>query len=600
MMDVKIQDAGDTALLVCFGQQIDPALNEQVLALNNALLALNAMKNGEIVDLVPSYCSLLVVYNPLQTTYGAVKTLILKALSGLTSKAQVKGRQVTLSVDYDPEYGLDQERLKAHTGLSLEEMIRRHSQVPYKVYMLGFLAGFPYLGGLDPSLHTPRLESPRLKIEEGSVGIASGQTGIYTVSSPGGWNIIGRTQHKLFDPSQEDPFLLEAGDTLTFIASKEPILHIEGQKQRPLAQVPRQTTRAGIPFLKVIQPGIQTSVQDYGRFGYLSYGISNAGVMDRSCYLALMTVLDEKVSFNQLEPSSAMLEWVLKGPVLEAVSSGLIAIGGNVKEARINEVPIEPWRVYGIQAGDVLHLGMTDHSLRGYLAVKGGFATADVLGSRSFDKQNALGEKPLEVGQQLLRGRIDEEVFGLQGRCLKEMPEHLSKVAMAHQKQTALEIRVILGPQHDSFTEEGLATFTHTEWEVSQQLNRMGIRLDGEPIEFKTSADIISDGINLGAIQVSGNQQPMIMLHDRQTIGGYAKIANVIEADMSLLAQVSPGMKLKFRPVSVYEAHQMLEKTYAKPVVHIPQDIIPTEVRRYCIKVNGRTFDVLVEPRSDS
>lgn len=597
MHELYIQPAGDTGLLVGFGQHIDPAVNDRVLALRAALLETEAMKTGLIVDLVPGYSSLLVLYNPITIAYADVKALLLETVASLVHERFAEGRHISLSVDYDPAHGLDQERLMQHTGLTREELIARHSQVPYKVYMLGFLAGFPYLGGLDPSLHTPRLESPRLRLEEGSVGIAGGQTGVYTVASPGGWNIIGKTQHKLFDPSQPDPFLLEAGDTLTFIASKEPFLKIEGQKKRPIKRGQSLTKDITRPLFRVIQPGLQASIQDYGRFGYLSYGISNAGVMDRDCYRALLALLDDYTSSK--EPSLAVLEWVLSGPELESLDRGWIALGGSVNDATLNQQPLVPWRIYAIKAGDRIRLGTTHQSLRAYLAVKGGFATAVDLGSRSFDKQNGLGTGPIEAGSILEVLSNEGATSPLGHRRLSQLPEHLHRVMEVQRLNKALEVRVILGPQEAAFTTKGLETFIGTEWQVSQQLNRMGIRLEGSAIELKGSADIISDGINLGAIQVSGNQQPMIMLNDRQTIGGYAKIANVIEADMSLLAQVSPGMKLKFKSVSISEAHEALRAVYEKPEVYEHEGNLSLESHQYHIRVNGKCYDVLVEPRED-
>ena len=170
-----------------------------------------------IVETVPTFRSLMVTYDPSEISFEQLK----KELSGI-SVEESAGQEtphhvVEIPVCYGGSYGEDLKDVAAHAGLTEEEVIRLHSSVDYNIYMLGFLPGFPYLGGLDPKLFTPRLDNPRTKIPEGSVGIGGEQTGIYPLESPGGWRLIGRTPLKLYDPGREQPFLYQAGDYIRFV-----------------------------------------------------------------------------------------------------------------------------------------------------------------------------------------------------------------------------------------------------------------------------------------------------------------------------------------------------------------------------------------------
>ena len=210
----KILPAGDCALVVEFGKEINEALNRKVQCLNEKVAA--AHVKG-IVETVPTFRSLMVTYDPSEISFEQLK----KELSGI-SVEESAGQEtphhvVEIPVCYGGSYGEDLKDVAAHAGLTEKEVIKLHSSVDYNIYMLGFLPGFPYLGGLDPKLFTPRLDNPRTKIPEGSVGIGGEQTGIYPLESPGGWRLIGRTPLKLYDPDREQPFLYQAGDYIRFV-----------------------------------------------------------------------------------------------------------------------------------------------------------------------------------------------------------------------------------------------------------------------------------------------------------------------------------------------------------------------------------------------
>jgi inhibitor of KinA len=203
---------GDGAVLVEFKDELSLEVNGQVRAL---LAALDADPPAGILDLVPAYRTLLVIYDPLTIEYDALlERLRVRERESLGYAPP--SRRLTIPVAYGGEFGPDLADVAAHTGLSEAEVIARHGGGQYLVYFLGFSPGFPYLGGLDPALATPRLTQPRTRVPAGSVGIAGSQTGIYPQATPGGWRIIGRTPLRLYDPSAADPFLLRAGDELRF------------------------------------------------------------------------------------------------------------------------------------------------------------------------------------------------------------------------------------------------------------------------------------------------------------------------------------------------------------------------------------------------
>ena len=210
--------SGDRALLVEYGDGIDPVINEKVRAMTT-LLKRNLPAGVEAV--VPAYRSLSIIYDPLATTPGRLAE-ILHALEADSRAAEIaKAKVVPIPVCYGGEFGPDIGVVAEHTGLREDEIVVIHIAVDYPIYMIGFTPGFCYLGGLDRRLQMPRRKTPRTNLPAGSVGVAESQTGMYPVDSPGGWQIIGRTPLRLFAPARENPFLYEAGDRIRFVPIAE-------------------------------------------------------------------------------------------------------------------------------------------------------------------------------------------------------------------------------------------------------------------------------------------------------------------------------------------------------------------------------------------
>ena len=217
MKDFRMLAAGEQGLVVEFGDSVNEAVNIRV---HQATRLIRQNLSAYIIEVVPTYRSLMVYFNPLHISRGdisqRISTLIMDSDANNLQSSDAK--IVRIPVCYGGEFGPDLAFVAQHTDLSADEVIEIHSATPYLVYMLGFTPGFPYLGGMSERIATPRLEQPRTVIPAGSVGIAGGQTGFYPVESPGGWRLIGRTPIKAFYPQSAQPFLFDAGNYLQFSA----------------------------------------------------------------------------------------------------------------------------------------------------------------------------------------------------------------------------------------------------------------------------------------------------------------------------------------------------------------------------------------------
>jgi biotin-dependent carboxylase-like uncharacterized protein len=296
--------------------------------------------------------------------------------------------------------------------------------------------------------------------------------------------------------------------------------------------------------LVIENPGILTSVQDGGRRGFMAAGFSPCGALDsRSMTIANLlcgNAVDE-----------AVLEMTLTGIDGRFTSPAVIALAGGDFSPTLNGAPLPMYAACAVKAGDRLSCGFAKTGCRAYLAVSGGFALAPVMGSRSTYLKYGLGGflgRKLAAGDTLGFRANRETLPNLAGRVWKTVPQLDTTAGIA--------IRAIPGPQDTLFAGRGLEQFFSQPFTVSNQSDRMGIRLEGEPIVCDTRVDIISDGIALGSVQVPASGQPIVLLADRQTTGGYAKIATVITTDIPHLAQCRPGDTVRFNRITVAEAQK--------------------------------------------
>jgi antagonist of KipI len=296
--------------------------------------------------------------------------------------------------------------------------------------------------------------------------------------------------------------------------------------------------------IRVAKPGLSTTVQDRGRLGYAHLGISPAGAAD-ALSLRIANLL---VGNDEYAPA---LEMTLLGATLEFTEPAIIAISGAACECKLGSEPAPANTAVQVSAGDALQCGSMTDGARSYLAVQGGIEVPLIMGSASTDVRGGFGGFE---GRRLLSGDLlrigkgrSKQVRRLPAGAI-ESPRHLGPV------------RLTRGSQQDWFSFETYAKFLATSYVVSEQSDRAGLRLKGEAITPREQAQLLTDGIPLGAIQVPPDGQPIILFVDQQTAGGYPKIASVIAADMYRIGQLRPRDEVRFAEVSIAEAVEALRE----------------------------------------
>ncbi|QIB33574.1 biotin-dependent carboxyltransferase family protein [Ancylobacter pratisalsi] len=291
------------------------------------------------------------------------------------------------------------------------------------------------------------------------------------------------------------------------------------------------------PHLALLDGGLFSTLQDAGRFGYQRVGISNSGAMD----LAAMRIANALVGNA---PDTAVVEMTMAGMRFTLHADQCrIALAGADMALTINDRPAEPLQAHELARGDRVAIGRARAGMRGYLAIAGGLDLPPVLGSLSTHTRSRLGGLdggPLQAGARLpLRAAP---------------PGPLLRLDRARLPSVSGPLRVVLGPQAEAFTDAGISTFLSARYVLSNRADRMGCQLEGAAVEHAAGFNIVSDGIANGSIQIPGHGRPIILLADRQTTGGYPKIATVIGPDLGRLAQLRPGDTLSFTAVSPEEA----------------------------------------------
>jgi antagonist of KipI len=522
---------GDAAITVEFGNEISLELHRQVRAFAKVVQA--APPDG-FLELVPTYRSATVHFDPLVAEPEQVEAQLCSAEARASSLRLEPGALHIVPVRYGGEDGPDLEDVAQLHGLTTDQAVALHAGREYTVYCVGFSPGFVFLGGLPVELHTQRLGTPRKLVPAGSVGIGGQQTGVYPVPTPGGWRLVGRTNFTFFDVAADPPCPVQAGDRILFRA-------VDKLEAGENARLRVEAASAEEPALEVLKPGLFTTVQDLGRWGHQASGVSVAGAMDPLAFRVANALLGN-------QPNAAALEITLLGPVLRILRPLTVALCGATVEPRLNGSPVPAGEVLELKAGDELAVGRTLVGARAYLAVAGGIDVPPVLGSRSTYTRGGFGGlqgRALQTGD-LLAVASSYGPAGSGRSCDLPLPADEATV------------RVVLGPQADHFAPETLAEFLETPFDISTDADRMGYRLAGHPLAHQGPAEVVSDGIVLGSVQVPPHGNPIVMMADRPSVGGYPKIATVVSADVRLVAQCRPGMRLRFQAVSVAEARRAL------------------------------------------
>jgi KipI family sensor histidine kinase inhibitor len=527
----RVLPVGDAAATLELGDSIDATLNARVRA---ADAALQERPFTGLLECAPAYRSLLVRFEPRLLAFDGVREELLRVAQAATACQPASPRRHALPVCYGGEHGPDLARVAARHGLSPADVVRLHAAPEYTAFLLGFMAGFAYLGILDQRLETPRIPTPRTRVPVGSVGIAARQTGVYPISSPGGWNLIGRTAARLFDPYAPRVTLIEPGDVVRF----EPVAELE---EAPVPADEPLVTRE--PAFELLAPGLLTTVQDLGRTGQRRRGIGGAGAADRASFLLANRALAN-------DEGAAALECTVSGPTLRFLRPVRFALAGADLGALLQRDDLGAWPVpHGrsvlARPGNVLSFAGRRSGCRGYVAFAGGLDVPLMLGSRATDLGSGFGGlqgRPLRQGDVL--GALDN----------RREPPALAPGAPGVAGDSA-RVRVVLGPQQQAFTQAALEAFLGESWNVGATSDRIGCRLQGPKLEHAGAKEIVADGMVPGCIQVPPDGQPIVMLADCPSTGGYPKIATVVSADLGKLAQLLPGQGcVRFEVVPEQEA----------------------------------------------
>lgn len=298
--------------------------------------------------------------------------------------------------------------------------------------------------------------------------------------------------------------------------------------------------------IRILKGGMMTTVQDMGRTGYQSQGFSVAGVMDVRSFRIANLLLDNP-------ENEAVLEITLIGPTLEFTSATIIAITGGDFQPTINGEPAPMYTALYMNKGDILKFGSARTGSRGYIAFSSYLDVPVVMGSRCTNMKSAIGGFK---GRKLQAG--DYMNFRIKRRYL---PFFLSrKLEPDDFDREEAEIRVVMGPQDELFSRQGIETFLSSEYTVTSDFDRMGCRLEGPFIAPMETSDIISDGIAFGSVQVPSHGKPIILLSDRQTTGGYGKIATVASVDIPKVVQRKTDHRISFKAITVQEAQELIHK----------------------------------------
>ncbi len=467
-----------------------------------------------VCDVVSSFTSLAVHFQ--QGDALEIYAWLAAASASAGSPDMREGGVFEIPVCYDGE---DLEEVARISELSPDGVISLHSGATYTVAAVGFSPGFPYLSGLPKCLHIPRRKTPRLAVAGGSVAIAGGQAGIYPNTSPGGWHVLGHTTEALFHLENSPPALLAPGDQVKFV----PVPTLS------LRTAPLEIYAPEDPMIEVLQPGAMTSVQDLGRTSYEASGVSPGGAMDRgSLRIANLLVGNPQ--------GAAGLEICVSGPILQFYRDTIVAWVDGIGKTR------------EIAAGEVVDFSKLTCGVRGYLAVAGGIKVPLVLGSSSTDLRAGFGG---HRGRALQAG--DHLQVGEPGYSPKPTSWHIGRGG----RVSRIELRYLRGVQADWYSAGALENFRTGTYRLTPQSDRMGARLSGPPLELKIPREMTSQPVACGSIQVPPDGQPIVLLAERQTLGGYPQIGHVISVDLPKFARAWPGTSICFREISWDEAQQL-------------------------------------------
>lgn len=504
-----------------------------------------------VEEIVPAARTLLVAFRPSAVSAAQVaaharclhRSLVRRA-AGVPGAA---GRLVEIPVRYNGE---DLDTVAGLLGITVAELIERHTGCEYQAAFAGFAPGFVYLAGGHPSFQVPRRSAPRTRVPAGSVAVAGDFSAVYPADSPGGWQLLGVTPCRMWDLRRAEPALVQPGFRVRFLDMARPGVFVS---LPPETAVPVHGLATGFEAdhdadaLEIETAGLQTLVQDLGRTGKTGMGVSASGALDRGALRQANRIVGNPSGTPALEVLLGGLRLRCRGRAVVAVTGAQAPL--TLTSAAGRCLPAFIGQPLALDDGDVLAIGTPVAGVRCYLAVRGGFAIEPVLGSCATDTLAQVGPAPLAPGMTIAVGAaVPHERLGA------VLPDHAPPSALPT-ADSIVTLDVVLGPRTDWFTPAALATLLAQEWRVTPQSNRVGMRLAGDtPLARSRLDELPSEGTVVGAIQVPANGQPVLFLADHPLTGGYPVMAAVASHHLDLVAQIPVGARLRFRATGPFKA----------------------------------------------
>ncbi|KRE57199.1 5-oxoprolinase/urea amidolyase family protein [Phycicoccus sp. Soil748] len=540
-MPRRLLSYGERALLVEL-EDLAAALAVHALVLRDEALE-------GLADAVPGACTVVLVADT-PASLPAVRAAAERALAHLTRvdpRVDDAAKQadppsepevVEVPVHYD---GDDLDEVAEHTGLTPEEVVDAHTGQAWQVGFVGFAPGFAYLVGGDPRLRVPRRSSPRPRVPAGAVGLADEYSGVYPRTSPGGWQLVGHTDVALWNLDRDPPALLRPGLRVRFTdaddaavprAAGAPSSAGDPPSEGALSSAGDPLTSADGPdpvgpWLEVLDPGILSLVQDGGRPGLAALGVGPSGAADRAAFALGARLVGQDAAEAAVE--------VLGGLVVRAHGSVTAVVTGAPCPVLVDDRPMPCNAPVLVRAGQVLRIGRPSSGLRSYLTVRGGIATTAALGSRSHDTLAGLGPPPLRAGDRLVVGPR-------RGHLLVD-------IAPVDQRTPGTVVLDALPGPHLHWLAETAQVDAPT-WTVAADSDRVGVRLAGAALvrgAAHREAEVPSQGLVRGAVQVPADGVPVVFLADHPVTGGYPVVAVLTERASDHAAQLAPGQAVRLR-----------------------------------------------------
>ncbi|MDQ0560416.1 KipI family sensor histidine kinase inhibitor [Rhizobium mesoamericanum] len=504
-----------------------------------------------MVEAIPAARTVMIRFDPSLTDRAQLTALLSRF--DLTKRSSRQGESFEIPVTYDGE---DLGDVADFLGWSVEEVIRRHTEATYTVAFTGFAPGFAYMTCDDPGFDLPRRKSPRVRIPAGSVAVAGKFGGIYPSDSPGGWQLLGTTPLKMWDPTRARAALLAPGDRVRFRDMAK-----GGSVHATRLRTTKPVIAKRVEGLIVTRADRPALYQDLGRPGRASQGVAASGALDRAAAKMANACLG-----NPRE--TPVVEVALGGFALRTDRAATMAVTGApcplmIRAADGREIAAPFARPFALDVGDELILGIPREGMRSYLALRGGFLAEAVLGSAATDTLAKIGPDAIHPGSVLVpanqpAGAVD---------VAPPEPPRLPRAG------DLVTLDVLLGPRTDWFTQTGVETLSSQEWEVTPESSRVGMRLSGPcSIERRDQAELLSEATPLGAIQVPHNGQPVLFLADHPLTGGYPVIAVVARHHMDLAGQIAIGARIRFNPIAAFDPCETVSRPYAASAVDQQED----------------------------